>query len=110
MRQIDHKGLDSVHHRLTTAWSKERSGKTQHVPGFGLCVPARGYNGLRAAFVAKPCIEKGARLSRPPHWAVVDGHAWRAGACRVAEGPSIMACAKEAVACWFVLATEDRGL
>lgn len=89
---------------------RKGQGNTPHVPGFGLCVPARGYNGLRAALLPSLAQKKGARVSRPPLWAVVDGHAGRAGACRAAEGPSIMACATEAVAGWSVLATEDRGL
>ena len=62
MGQGIHEELQSIHHRLTTTVSKERSGKTQHVPGFGLCVPARGCYGLRAVFLAQPCIKKGAGL------------------------------------------------
>ena len=98
-----------MHCSLKTTLSKERTVANQHVAGFALCVPARGQSGLRAAFIARPCITKGSRLPRPPSWAVVDGHAGRTGACRVAGGPSIMACAEEAVAGRFLLATENKG-
>ena len=38
---------------------RKGQGNTPHVPGFGLCVPARGYNGLRAALLPSLAQKRG---------------------------------------------------
>ena len=92
MEQFIREKLDSIHHHSTTTLSKERSGNTQHVPGFGLCVPARGYNGLRAAFLPSLALIRGLDLhgrlfgpslmamlgARAPTGSVKDPRSWPA--------------------------------